>query len=108
MRPKSLERPAFAALLAGAAGSCFAPVFIAGLVVAFAGTAVVVGNSVLLSVERLAGDFLGIAAAVFYGGYLLSLKYLRRTFSTATIMSWSGLSACPALLLAALQSREEL
>jgi drug/metabolite transporter (DMT)-like permease len=84
------------------------PVFIAGMVVAFAGTTMVASTSLRLSLEHLAGDFLGIAAAVFYGGYMLSVKHLRRSFSTATIMSWSGVSACPALLLAALVSREGL
>src|SRR5207247_2610519 len=85
-----------------------ASLFVVGMVVAFTGTTMVVGNSLRFSVERLAGDFLGIAAAVFYGSYLLSVKHLRRSFSTATIMSWSGLAACPALLLAALLSREGL
>ena len=82
--------------------------FVAGMAAAFAGTSMVVGDSVRFSLEHLAGDFLGIAAALFYGGYLLGVKHLRRSFSTATIMSWSGLSACPTLLVAALLSGEGL
>jgi drug/metabolite transporter (DMT)-like permease len=84
------------------------PVFVAAMLVAFAGTTMVVGDSVRFSSTHLGGDFLGLATAVFYGGYMLSVKHLRRSLSTATIMFWSGLAACPVLLLAALLARENL
>ena len=35
---------------------------------------------------------------MFYAGYLLSVKELRREFSTATIMTWSGAVSCLVLL----------
>ena len=82
--------------------------FGAAMAVAFAGTAMVAGDSIRFSVRHLFGDILGIAAAIFYGGYMLSVKHLRRSFSTATIMFWSGLAACPALLLAAFLAQETL
>jgi drug/metabolite transporter (DMT)-like permease len=39
----------------------------------------------------LLGDTLAVIAAVFYAGYLLCVKRLQRSFSTAAIMAWSGL-----------------
>jgi drug/metabolite transporter (DMT)-like permease len=82
--------------------------YLAGLGLALAGAVMVVGNSLRLSAGHLAGDLVAICAAVFYGGYQLSLKHLRRSFSTATIMSWSGLAAAPALFLTGVVSGEEL
>ena len=51
---------------------------------------------------HLLGNLLGLGAAAFYGAYMLSLKRLRATFSTATIMTWSGLFSTLALLVIAL------
>lgn len=82
--------------------------FVLALAIALAGTALVVGDSLKLTSSHVAGDLLGIGAAVFYGAYQLTIKHLRRTLSTATIMAWSGASASPALLLAAIASGENL
>jgi drug/metabolite transporter (DMT)-like permease len=49
-----------------------------------------------------------LATAFFYAGYLLSLKLLRHSFSTSTIMAWTGLTTCPLLLAVALASGEGL
>src|SRR5438128_5284247 len=84
------------------------PAFLLGMAGALAGAAMVVGDSLSVAVKHLAGDLVGIATAVFYAGYMLSVKHLRRSFSTATIMAWSGLSASPALFLVALASGERL
>ena len=78
------------------------------MALALAGAALVVGDRLSVTARHVAGDLVGVATAVFYAGYMLSVKHLRRSFSTATIMAWSGLSACPALLLVALASRERL
>ena len=51
---------------------------------------------------------LALAAAVFYGSYMLCVKHLRRSFSTATILAWSGLASVVGLLLVALISRESV
>src|SRR5262249_7574544 len=51
---------------------------------------------------------LAALAAVFYAGYLLTLKQLRRSFSTAAIMAWSGLVCCPGFLLVAVLSGDTL
>jgi len=82
--------------------------FLLGMAGALAGAAMVVGNSLSVTAKHVAGDLVGIATAVFYAGYMLSVKHLRRSFSTATIMAWSGLSASPALFLVALASGERL
>ena len=71
-------------------------------------TALVVGVSLRLTAEHVLGDALAVGAAVFYGGYMLCVKHLRRSFSTATILAWSGLASVAGLLLAALLSRESL
>jgi len=82
--------------------------FIGALAIALAGAALVVGVSLHLTAGHVLGDALAVGAAIFYGSYMLCVKHLRRTFSTATIMAWSGLSASPALLLAAFASGENL
>jgi len=84
------------------------PSFIGALALALAGAAMVVGVSLRLTVEHVFGDALALAAAVFYGGYMLCLKHLRRSFSTATILAWSGLASVAGLLLVAYVSRESL
>jgi drug/metabolite transporter (DMT)-like permease len=68
--------------------------FILGLLIATAGAAVLVGNSYVLSARHLLGDLLSLVAAVFYAGYLVTLRHLRATFSTPVIMAWAGLSSC--------------
>jgi drug/metabolite transporter (DMT)-like permease len=45
---------------------------------------------------------------VFYAGYIVAVGRLRARFSTATIMAWSGLVTCAALLPVALLSGESL
>ncbi len=70
-----------------------------GLGLALAGGALLAGASARLSQDHLFGDFLAIVAAVFYAGYLLLVKQLRRSFSTPTIMAWSGLVSGPAFAL---------
>ena len=82
--------------------------FVAGMLLALAGTAMLVAESVNLSAKHLLGDGLALIAAVFYAGYQLAVKRLRRAFSTATIMAWSGLVSCPAFLLVAVLSQEKL
>lgn len=80
--------------------------FIGGMCLALMGAAVVVGAQFGQDRAHLIGDALGVLTAIFYAAYMLTLKRLRARFSTATIMSWSGLvSACVLMLVAAL-SRE--
>ncbi len=82
--------------------------FIIGLVVALAGITLLIGASFTLSFQYFWGDILALVAAAFYAGYQLSVKYLRKAFSTATIMSWNGVAMCAILLPVSLLSRETL
>lgn len=78
--------------------------FVIGMMLAIAGATLLVRHSVLagddatpaglFSSRHLLGDVLSIVAAVFYAGYLLAVKHLRKTFSTPTIMAWSGVASC--------------
>lgn len=82
--------------------------FIFGLVVAMAGAGLLVSRSITLSAHQGAGDVLALITAMVYAGYLLSVKGLRRRFTSVTIMAWSGLVSCPALFLIALCSGEKM
>lgn len=89
-------------------GDRFTTTFVVGMVTAFLGTTLLMGNSLGLSLLHLFGDALGVLTAVFYAGYILALSRLRLRFSTATIMTWGGLVTCVALLVVALVSGESL
>jgi drug/metabolite transporter (DMT)-like permease len=82
--------------------------FVFGLSLAIVGSALLVGTSVQLETRHLHGDILAMIAAIFYGGYLLMVKFLRRRFSTPTIMAWSGLVSCPAFGIVALVSGDSM
>jgi drug/metabolite transporter (DMT)-like permease len=73
------------------------PAFVLGMLLALSGMVVLMGASLDLAPQHLLGDALALLAAVFYAGYQLTLKHLRGAFSTAIIMSWSGLATCLAL-----------
>ncbi len=83
-------------------------VLVLGLGLALAGGVLVAGVSLSQTVRHLVGDGLGLATALFYASYQLSIKRLRGSFSTGTIMAWSGVAACPALWLVAGLSHERL
>ncbi len=89
-------------------GERFSPAFLAGMAVALAGACLLMGGSVSIGLTHLFGDALGLATAVFYAGYILSVGRLRARFSTATIMAWSGTVTAAALLPIALLSGESL
>jgi drug/metabolite transporter (DMT)-like permease len=82
--------------------------FLLGLALALGGALLVVGNSLTLGRRQGVGDLLGLATAVFYAGYLLSVKRVRRSHSTLRVMIGSSLAACPVLLALAALSGEEL
>jgi len=84
------------------------PLFLVGLLLASTGAALVVGSSAGLTQRHVLGDLLGLATALFYAAYLLSVKHARRRHPTLIVMLWSSLSACPVLGLIALISGEVL
>jgi len=89
-------------------GQRFSGRFLLGLVLAMAGAAVLMGQSLSFGVEQLLGDALGLLAALFYASYILAVGRLRATFSTATIMAWSGVVTAITLLPVALLAGESL
>jgi len=76
--------------------------FVAGMALAIAGGAMLVGVSRQGGSHPILGDVLAVLAAVFYGAYLLAVKHLRRTFATPTIMAYSSMVSCPSFALIAL------
>lgn len=82
--------------------------FVMGMGIALLGTLFLVGAGLDFSSAHLAGDGLGLLAAVFYAGYILTMKQLRGRFSTATVMAFSGPASAAILLPAAFLAGEEL
>lgn len=101
--------PAFVALGSWALfGQRFSPTFLAGLATAILGAVLLMGASFTVAPANLAGDALGLGAAVFYAGYILLVGRLRARFGTAVIMIWTGMASAPVLLGAALLSDETM
>lgn len=83
-------------------------VFLLGMGLALAGMTLIAGYNFQASFRHFLGDALSFSAALFYAGYLLSIKALRERFATATIMAWSGLAAAGALFFISWFSGEPL
>lgn len=79
-------------------GERFSRLFLAGLVCAVAGIIMLMGDSVNLGRDNVIGDALGVVTAMFYAAYILAVGKLRAEFSTATVMTWSGLVSCVVLV----------
>ncbi len=89
-------------------GERFTVTFVAGMMVALAGSILLVGWDLALDAQNLQGDLLALLAAIFYAGYILTVSRLRSRFSTATIMGSSGTVSCVALLPISLLSEDDL
>ena len=83
-------------------------VFLLGLCLALFGMTLIAGHSFQVSLDHFWGDALSFSAALFYAGYLLTVKTLRERFSTATLMAWSGLATTLGLLPITLLWHESL
>jgi drug/metabolite transporter (DMT)-like permease len=83
--------------------------FVAGLAAALAGVAMLVRASLSFSPTALTGDALGVVTAMFYAGYLLSVKEVRDR-GAATVRLMAVTTTITALLLfpVALASGERL
>lgn len=84
------------------------PTFLLGMTLALAGAVMLVGRSFQIERQHLWGDALSVITALFYAGYLLSVKLLRRRYSIATIMAWSGLVSGPGFALVGWLSGEKM
>lgn len=79
--------------------------FLVGMAAAIAGMFILVGPHFAIGGTKLAGDALGAFTAVFYAGYMLSIKSARDAgASTARLMAWSTTITAVALLPVALLS----
>ena len=72
--------------------------FLAGLALALAGAAFLVGGSLRIEPANLLGDGFGAMTAVFLAGYLIAVERLRHEFSAAAIMLWTSVGTAAALL----------
>jgi drug/metabolite transporter (DMT)-like permease len=82
--------------------------FLLGMVLAIAGAALLMGESVQLSRAHLLGDALALATAVFYAGYILAVSRLRQRVGTAALMLRSGAVSAGLLLMLAAATGETL
>jgi drug/metabolite transporter (DMT)-like permease len=89
-------------------GERISGVFLLGLLLALSGAAILVGASFSFGSEHLLGDALAFATAIFYAGYLICVKELRRTLGTARLMAGSSLVSAFPLLLVTLLAAEDL
>jgi drug/metabolite transporter (DMT)-like permease len=80
--------------------------FLFALAIALAGTIAVIGSSFSIDEQHTKGDALGVITALFYTGYILSIKKLRERFAVSSIMFWSTLATAVMLLPVALISGE--
>jgi len=82
--------------------------FMTGLLLAMAGTALIMGASILEPSGNLLGDGLGLLTAFFYGTYLLAIKQLRNSLPSGLIMAVSSVFSLIGILIAALVLGEGL
>ena len=82
-------------------------VFLIGLALAFLGAAGMMIDDLSLRADHTLGNLLGLSAAVFYAGYLLSVKSLRARFSTATVLVWSGIGAAVTMGILAVLTEDQ-
>jgi drug/metabolite transporter (DMT)-like permease len=78
------------------------------LVLAVAGSALLLGRSAELSRETLIGDLLCLAAGIFYTGYLIVLMRARDELGSWSLLAWSTLATAPPLLLIAIGLGEQV
>lgn len=85
------------------------PRFLAGLALALGGGVILARTSAVGAPTRLAGDALGLVTAMFYAGYMLTVKALRtRAIATVTVMVGSSFSGAVILLPLALASGDAI
>jgi drug/metabolite transporter (DMT)-like permease len=83
-------------------------VFVLGMVVAIAGASLMVRTSISLSTQHLKGDVLALATSVFYAGYIVTVKGLRRSLPAARVMLYSSAVTSVVLLVLSVANGEAL
>ncbi|MCA8960246.1 MAG: DMT family transporter [Planctomycetes bacterium] len=82
-------------------GERFRSLFVVGAALAIIGVVFLLGAGARDDAATLRGDLLGLLTAIFYGGYLIAVKVLRRRVSTVTIMQATCITSAPILGAAA-------
>lgn len=82
--------------------------FALGLLLALAGAATLVADSLRIGQATALGDLYAVIAALFYAGYLLGVSRQRRRFSTLQVMVWTTAAGMPMAGLVAWFSGEVL
>lgn len=82
----------------------FSRLFVAGLMLAMAGAATLVGQNAAYSPEYLAGDFLGLLTAFALTGYIITAARARAVLSTTMLMAGSAVVSALLLLAPALMA----
>ena len=82
--------------------------FLLGLALALLGAGALMGENVELAPERLPGDALGVATAVMYAAYLITVSRLRRDHSALSVLLYSALASAVALWPVAFFSGEQI
>ena len=80
--------------------------FLFGMILAMSGVFLLLSESFVFQPNRLAGDFLGLVAAMFYAAYLMAVNRLRKKISTATVMTVSGIVSCICIVPVVIISEE--
>jgi len=82
--------------------------FLVGLVTAVGGVGMLIGGDFRLGGKALLGDALGVATAMFYAAYQLTVNRLRARLATSSIMAWSVIFMALPLLALAIATGETL
>lgn len=84
------------------------PAFLAGLVLAVGGAAVLVSDSLAIGADSALGDLCGMIAAVFYAGYIVAVSRARARYTTVEVMLWTTVATAALLLPIALVAGDAL
>lgn len=83
-------------------GETVARPVILGLALCLIGATALIGATLSVSPERLAGDLYGLATSVFFGAYFLAVRRARRAFGSGQALLLSSLVTALVLLIEAL------
>lgn len=79
-----------------------------GLALAMLGCGILMFTSLELGSRNIIGDVLGVATAMAYAAYQLSVARLSKRFDPLTIMAWSSLITTPILVILAIALGEPI
>lgn len=77
------------------------PLFLFGMIVALAGSAIMMTESLGVAGRSVLGDALAMGASAFYAGYVLTLSRIRKRVSIMATMAMGGAAAALILLVLA-------